>query len=85
MFANREGVNVGIIRVFPVMKGKEEMFEYGYNLKIFPDDPIEVVNAPALIESAGWLGVAARWWGNVLSPMDTSKVPKPPAPEPPAE
>ena len=52
-------------------------FEYGYNLKIYPDDPVQV----AMKGKGGGGGDGpsfGNWISNLLSPVDASGVPPPP-------
>eukprot|EP00545_Synedropsis_sp_CCMP1620_P012516 CAMPEP_0119006862 /NCGR_PEP_ID=MMETSP1176-20130426/2597_1 /TAXON_ID=265551 /ORGANISM="Synedropsis recta cf, Strain CCMP1620" /LENGTH=175 /DNA_ID=CAMNT_0006958879 /DNA_START=50 /DNA_END=574 /DNA_ORIENTATION=- len=42
VFANEEALKVAIVRTYPKLKGYEEEFEFGSNLKIYPDDPVDV-------------------------------------------
>lgn len=71
VYANEEALKKAIVRTFPKLKGSEAEFEYGYNLKVYPDDPIEVAvkNAP---KSSGWS--VTNWVNTLLSPVDASKV-----------
>jgi hypothetical protein len=62
-----------IVRTFPKLQGFETEFEYGYNLKIFPDDPVEVASK---ITKANGPSIG-NWISNVLSPIDDSKTPPP--------
>eukprot|EP00980_Cylindrotheca_fusiformis_P007379 scaffold1525_cov142-Cylindrotheca_fusiformis.AAC.179 len=73
IFENEEALKSSIVRTFPKLKGYEAEFEYGYNLKIFPDDPVEV--AMKSRKSAG--PSLGNWISNVLSPVDNSKTPPP--------
>ena len=72
IFANVEGLQSSIVRTYPKLKGYEMEFEYGYNLKVYPDDPVEVAvkNGP---RPAGFS--IGNWMNMLLSPIDTSKVP----------
>lgn len=54
---------------------KELEFEYGYNLKIYPDDPVEVAMKGGAKSAGPSIG---NWISNVLSPVDASAVPPPP-------
>lgn len=75
IFANVEALVSSIVRAYPKLKGYETEFEYGFNLKIYPDDPIEVArndNKPKPGISIG------NWISNLLSPIDASKIPPPP-------
>lgn len=70
IYANDKDLRKSIIRTYPKLKGFEEEFEFGYNLKVYPDDPIEValkgnIRAPGL--SFG------NWMSNLLSPIDASQ------------
>ena len=56
----------------------EMEFEYGYNLKVYPDDPIEVAMKGGGQSSGPSFG---NWMSNLLSPVDASGVPPPPMPE----
>ncbi|CAJ1946222.1 unnamed protein product [Cylindrotheca closterium] len=73
IFGNEEPLKLSIVRTFPKLKGFEAEFEYGYNLKIFPDDPVEV--ATKNMKPAG--PSIGNWISNVLSPIDASKTPPP--------
>ena len=70
IFGNEEALKVAIIRTFPKLKGYEAEFEYGYNLKIYPDEPVEV--AVKSTRSAG--PSVGNWISNLLSPIDASNV-----------
>lgn len=61
------------------MKGSEMEFEYGYNLKIYPDDPVQVAMKGKGGKSDG--PSIGNWISNLLSPVDASDVPPPPIPE----
>ena len=49
-------------------------FEYGYNLKIYPDDPIQVAVKGQGNTAGPSLG---NWISNLLSPVDASGVSQP--------
>lgn len=78
IYSNTDGLKVAIGRTYPKLKGFEDEFEYGFNLKIYPDDPIEVAtkNGP---RSQG-LSIG-NWISTLLSPVDASAVPRPPIKE----
>ena len=70
IFSNEEALKVAIIRTFPKLKGYEQEFEYGYNLKIYPDEPVEVA-----VKNTGGTGPSVgNWLSNLLSPIDASDV-----------
>jgi hypothetical protein len=76
IFANTESMNKAIVRTYPKLKGSESEFEFGFNLKIYPDDPIDVA-----VKSTKVPGLSiGNWISTLLSPVDTSKTPPPSAP-----
>jgi hypothetical protein len=70
IFANEEALKTSIVRTFPKLKGFEAEFEYGFNLKIYPDDPILV--ASKVKRDEGWS--VGNWISNLLSPIDASNL-----------
>ena len=60
-----------IVRTYPKLKGSEQEFEFGFNLKIYPDDQIEVAVKSTSISSGPSIG---NWISNLLSPIDSSNV-----------
>merc|ERR1712241_732024 len=42
IFSNEEALKAAIVRAFPKLQGYEAEFEYGYNMKIYPDEPVTV-------------------------------------------
>jgi Family of unknown function (DUF6523) len=78
IYGNVMELQKAIVRTYPKLKDMEIEFEYGYNLKIYPDDPIEVAkNTGPTNDNIFTFG---GWMKSLLSPMDTSKVPPPPTP-----
>jgi hypothetical protein len=70
VFSNEEPLKAAIVRSFPKLKGYEEEFEYGYNMKIYPDEPVEVA-----VKNTGTTGPSiGNWISNLLSPIDASNV-----------
>jgi hypothetical protein len=53
VFANREELLQGAFRLYPVLKKNREQLEYGYRLKEFKDEPIQVAQQPQSIVSGG--------------------------------
>lgn len=74
IFANEEGIKVSISRTYPKLKGYEAEMEFGFNLKIYPDDPIEVAVKGGAKSSGPSVG---NWISTLLSPVDASAVPPP--------
>ena len=74
VFANEEGLRSAIVRAYPKLKGMEMEFEYGYNLKIYPDDPVQVATKGMGNTSGPSFG---NWVSNLLSPVDASGVAQP--------
>jgi len=78
IFANEENLKKSIVRTMPKLGGYEDEFEYGYNLKMYPDDPVEVAMKGSIKKQGPSVG---NWISNVLSPIDAKNVPKPDAKE----
>lgn len=78
IFGNAEALKTAIVRTYPNLGGFEEEFEFGYNLKVYPDDPVEVARKGAPKQSGISIG---NWLSTLLSPIDASKVPPPPTKE----
>jgi Family of unknown function (DUF6523) len=78
IYSNVSALQVAIVRSYPKLKGMEGEFEYGFNLKIYADDPIEVAKKSGGPRDTGFFSVG-NWVRTLLSPVDTSRVP-PPAP-----
>jgi len=75
VYANEAVLKVAIVRTYPKLKGFEPEFEFGSNLKVYPDDPVEV----AVKRGAKSEGMSiGNWITNLLSPIDSSQV-KPPS------
>ena len=74
IYANVEALKAAIVRTYPKLKGNEEEFEFGFNLKMFPDDQVEV----AMKNKPKEEGLSVGNWLNLLfSPIDASQA-KPP-------
>ena len=67
IFANQEELLQGAFRLFPVLKKNQAQLEYGYRLKEFKDDPIElaVPTPPTALNGvqAGFDGIQAAVGG----------------------
>ena len=74
VYANVDALKSAIVRTYPRLKGFEEEFEFGTNLKVYPDDPIEVAVKKGPRPQGMSIG---NWINTLLSPVDTSSV-KPP-------
>lgn len=75
IFANEQGLKEGIVRTYPKLRGEEDEFEFGFNLKVYPDDPVEVATKGGPKSTGPSIG---NWISTLLSPVDASKVPPPP-------
>jgi len=71
IFANEADLKKAIVRTYPKLQGQEDEFEFGYNLKVYPDDPVEVAVKGGAKSSGPSIG---NWISNVLSPVDNSQV-----------
>ncbi len=47
IFANEDSLLQGAFRIFPILKKNAQNLEYGYRLKEFKDEPIQLAIAPA--------------------------------------
>jgi Family of unknown function (DUF6523) len=73
IYSNESGLKSAIVRTYPRLKGSEEEMEFGFNLKVYPDDPIEVAK-----KTGKQAGISVgNWISNLLSPVDASQVNKP--------
>jgi hypothetical protein len=75
IFGTDAALKKAIVRVYPKLAGFEGEFEYGYNLKIYPDEAIEVA-----VKSGQDTGPSVgNWISNLLSPIDASSATPPPS------
>ena len=70
IFSNESALKSSIVRTYPKLRGYENEFEFGYNLKVYPDDPIEVAAKTGTKSSGPSIG---NWISNLLSPVDASQ------------
>jgi hypothetical protein len=75
IFANEGALKVAIVRTYPKLEGFEEEFEFGSNLKIYPDDPVDVATKLGARPTGFSFG---NWVNTLLSPVDASNVTPPP-------
>jgi hypothetical protein len=75
IFGNEDALKTSIVRTFPKLKGYELEFEYGYNLKIYPDDPVEIAKKNMTPKPSNGLSLG-NWISTLLSPIDTSQTKK---------
>jgi len=71
IYANIDELKASIVRDFKNLKGMEDSFEFGFNLKIFPDDPVEVAKRD-MTNKVDKLN-PMNWLSTLLSPVDVSK------------
>jgi len=69
IYANEEALKSAIVRTYPKLKGSEDEFEFGFNLKIFPDDQVEVA-VKGTPKKEGWS--VGNWLNLLFSPVDAS-------------
>lgn len=53
VFANQEELVQGAFRLYPVLKKNRDQLEYGYRLKAFKDEPIQVAQKSQSIVAGG--------------------------------
>lgn len=75
IYSNEGELKKAIVRTYPKLKGFEEEFEFGFNLKLFPDDPVEVAQKGAPKKEGFSIG---NWLSLLFSPVDASQANKPP-------
>ena len=68
IFSNEGGLKGSIVRTYPKLRGYENEFEFGFNLKVYPDDPIEVAKKNANGKTEG--PSIGNWLSTLLSPVD---------------
>ena len=73
IYANEPNLKTAIVRTYPKLKGYELEFEFGFNLKMYSDDPVEVAVKGGAKSSGPSIG---NWISNLLSPVDASQVGK---------
>ena len=56
IFANQDDLLQGAFRIYPILKKNQQQLEYGYRLKEYKDEPIQLAVKP---QSAGLGGVQA--------------------------
>ncbi|WP_088893609.1 HHL1-like protein [Leptolyngbya ohadii] len=60
VFANREELVQGAFRIYPVLKKNRDQLEYGYRLKEFKDEPIQLAEEPKSLVSGGLQSAIAQ-------------------------
>jgi len=73
IYANETNLKSAIVRTYPKLGGSEDEFEFGFNLKVYPDDPVEVANKGKGGVKKDGLSVG-NWISTLLSPVDASQV-----------
>jgi hypothetical protein len=77
IYANEAALKAAITRSYIKLKGFEGEFEFGFNLKIYPDDPVEVATKGAAKVAGLSFG---NWVSTLFSPVDASAVNRPQPP-----
>ena len=75
IYANEEALKLAIVRTYPKLKGFEEEFEFGFNLKMYTDDPVEVAVKGGAKTDGPSIG---NWLSLLFSPVDASGAARPP-------
>lgn len=68
IFDNEEELRKGAFRLFPVLKKNQANLEYGYRLKEYKDEPIELAERPAAKASNAVQGAIAQV-GNTIGSL----------------
>jgi hypothetical protein len=83
IYANTDALKAAIVRRYKKLAGFEEEFEFGFNLSVYPDDPIEVAVKGGASSKPQGLSIG-NWISTLLSPVDTSGTSSPPPPQAPS-
>lgn len=67
IFANRDDLLQGAFRLFPILRKNQNNLEYGYRLKEFKDEPIQVAVEPQAAGVGGVQGAIAQVADRVTS------------------
>lgn len=68
VYANQEELLKGAFRLFPILKKNQANLEYGYRLKEYKDEPIQLAEPPKAIVPGG-IGAAIGQVGEKLSSL----------------
>lgn len=60
IFDSQEQLLQGAFRLFPILRKHQSQLEYGYRLKEFKDEPIQVAVKPAAKSTGGLGAIASR-------------------------
>ena len=53
IYSSLDQLHAGAFRLYPILRKNQHRLEYGYRLKEFKDDPIQLASPPAAIGSQG--------------------------------
>lgn len=67
VFANQQDLLQGAFRLYPVLKKNQSQLEYGYRLKQFKDEPIQLATKPQSIASGGLGAIVSQVKDRVAS------------------
>lgn len=62
------------LKAFVSVRGDDKIFEYGYTLKAFPDEPIKPLKRPDPTKENQKGGFLANWLSSITNPIDTSSL-----------
>lgn len=74
IFANEKGLKESIVRTYVKLAGSESDMEFGYTLKMYPDEPVQVATKSLTGGKTDGPSIT-NWISNLLSPIDNSKMP----------
>ncbi|CEM11905.1 unnamed protein product [Vitrella brassicaformis CCMP3155] len=73
IYKEEEQMKKGLFKLYPKLKespeGGEAEFEYGYNLRAYPDEPVKVAKKP----QGGEKNEFVQWFESLMNPLDASK------------
>lgn len=67
VFEQQQALLKGVFRIFKKLESEKDNLEYGYNLKIYPDEPVKILEPVKRSEDA-----VKNWFESLLSPINAS-------------
>uniref|UniRef100_A0A0G4IC94 Uncharacterized protein n=1 Tax=Chromera velia CCMP2878 TaxID=1169474 RepID=A0A0G4IC94_9ALVE len=74
IFQNELQLKQGIVRLYPKLSGQTADLEYGYNLKIYPDEPVKVAKRRMFASDENEGNPFASWIQQLTNPLNTQSL-----------
>ncbi|MEO0534079.1 MAG: HHL1-like protein [Cyanobacteria bacterium P01_A01_bin.123] len=65
IYSSLEQLHEGAFRLYPILRKNQHQLEYGYRLKEFKDDPIQLATPPATVSGNGLQNAIAGVKGSI--------------------